>query len=463
MLTYSLKKTADKPLYIALYEKIKTDIAMGVLAPGTRLPSKRSLAKHLTLAVITVENAYAQLLAEGYIFSKERSGYFVSDIVFPKAAPVPAPSPAAPEKTEKEQNTRTKMLDLKSNAIPESRFPFSVWTKLTRGILSEGNGVLSRMPYNGTPALRRAIAEHLRTFRGLLVSPDQIVIGAGTETLYQYLVQFLGRSLTYGVENPGYHDIVHMYKSLGVRCAYADIDKCGVTTAELEKKRISVIHISPSHHFPTGLVMPISRRAELLAWAEQGKHYIIEDEFDSEFRFVGKPIPTLMSADRGEHVIYVNTFSKTISPAIRISYMVLPPKMAAHYKSEMGFYSCTVSALEQLTLAEFIDKGYFEKHINRMKTYYKSRRDELISALQNSRFGAIAKIEEANSGLHFLIRLTTEKSDAELINMLKNAGISVAPLSDYTYPKQNTATLVINYSGTDTSRLADYLAQIPVL
>ena len=205
--------------------------------------------------------------------------------------------------------------------------------------------------------------------------------------------------------------------------------------------------------------MPISRRSKLLEWAKKGR-YIIEDEYDSEFRFVGKPIPTLMSIDQNDRVIYVNTFSKTISPAIRISYMVLPKKLSIQYKKEMGFYSCTVSAFEQHTLARFIQDGYFEKHINRMKTYYKNQRDLLISAFMRSKLGTICKIEEANSGLHFLIRLQTDKTDREIEHLFKEAGVEVCMLSAYTVPRKDTHALVVNYTGTDLNFLPNAIQKI---
>lgn len=450
MLTYDLQKTPKTPLYMALYQAIKSDITAGILKPGDKLPSKRTLAKHLRLGVTTVENAYAQLLVEGYISSTEKRGYFVAHSAAFPAPLMPAP-PLKPPRTQK-----AAVFDLASNAIPESRFPFSVWAKLARSVLSEGRNLMSAIPYNGVPELRTAIARHLYSYRGLSVSPEQIVIGAGTETLYQYLVQFLGRDRIYGVENPGYHQIVDMYKKAGAECRFADIDQNGVTAEQLIKKQISVIHISPAHHFPTGIVMPVSRRSQLLEWAEKG-NYIIEDEYDSEFRFTGKPIPPLMRMDQRQRVIYVNTFSKTISPAIRISYMVLPPALAEKYKQEMGFYSCTVSAFEQHTLAEFIRQGYFEKHINRMKTYYKNQRNALISAITNSRFRNFVHIEEANAGLHFLIRLNTQKSDQEIGEILEAAGIRVSFLSAYTMPPADTHSLVINYTGTNMEQLPNAL------
>ena len=234
-------------------------------------------------------------------------------------------------------------------------------------------------------ALRQAIAAHLRQFRAMEVTAEQIIVGAGTEVLYNLLVQLLGRDRLYGVEDPGYGKIAHIYRAAGAEVTALPLDEAGVSAEALRRSDADVVHISPSHHYPTGLVMPIARRQELLRWAQEvPARIILEDDYDSEFRFVGRPIPTLFSVSENQRVIYLNTFSKTIAPSIRISYMILPPRLLARYREKLGFYACTVSSFEQYTLARFLEQGRYEQHLNRMKTRYRQKRDAVIDAIRRS-------------------------------------------------------------------------------
>ena len=243
-------------------------------------------------------------------------------------------------------------------------------------ILEEDTELLRSTPYNGAPALRRAIAAHLRQFRAMDVDPEQIIIGAGTELLYTLIIQLLGRDKRYAVEDPGYGKIAKIYQAHQVPLCRVGLDGGGLDITLLRRQPADVVHISPSHHYPTGIVMPITRRQELLRWAaEEPERYILEDDYDSEFRFVGRPIPTLFSVSESQRVIYLNTFSKTIAPSIRISYMILPPRLLARYREKLGFYACTVSSFEQYTLARFLEQGRYEQHLNRMKTWTACRRD----------------------------------------------------------------------------------------
>lgn len=283
----------------------------------------------------------------------------------------------------------------------------------------------------------------------MTVMPEQIIIGAGTEYLYGQLIELLGFNRKYGVENPGYGKIYQIYKSHSVDCGYVDMDSNGIIIDELEKKNIDIIHISPSHHFPTGIIMPVSRRYELLGWAASSdKRYIIEDEYDSEFRFDRHPIPALQTMDVQDKVIYINTFTKTLSSTIRVSYMVLPQSLAEKYYKKMSFYSCTVSNFEQYTLAEFINKGYFEKHINRMQKYYLDKRDRLLNIIEKSPLSSYVEISEKDSGLHFLMKIKTTLPDNEVVLKLQQKGIKVTALSQYYKEASNNSehVFIINYS-----------------
>ena len=450
MLTYELKKSPGVPLYEALYRCIRGDILSGALRPGEKLPSKRALAENLEVSKITVEAAYSQLLSEGYICSREKVGYFVETVERRN------PAPAAPARRAKEDAAC--LLDLTANGTEQ--FPFSVWSRLQREVMLDfGEALLAPLPNRGVPELRQAIAGHLAAFRGMRVDPENILIGAGTDFLYNLLIQLLGREKIYAVEEPGYGKIRKIYAAGGVKTVSAAMDDRGVLPESLGSA--DVLHISPSHHFPTGIVTPVSRRRELLDWANRGKKWIIEDDYDSEFRFDAHPVPAMQSLDDGGRVIYMNSFSKSLAPSIRISYMVLPGGLMAAFQQKLGFYSCTVPSFEQYTLARFIGRGFFEKHINRMRKFYKSRRNTVVSLLENCSFSHKLSIQEQDAGLHFLLNVATSLSDQALTDKLATLGIRVRALSSYYHDQsEDLHCLVINYSGLKEERLSAALAAI---
>ena len=468
MITVDFSKNKDIGLCEQLYNTIKTQIMNTTLKPDSKLPSKRALASHLGISVITVQNAYAQLISEGYIYSIEKKGFYVTDFsdfnIKPhnynsaqgakSQATQPAQSPQAPEF----------FTDFRSNSTNAQKFPFTLWSHTARQVLnSQDEKLLIRSDMKGTYELRLAIAEYLLEFRNMQVSPQQIVIGAGTEALYSMLVQYFGRDKVYAVENPGYKKAKAIFELNGALCTPIDIDSQGINPESLRKKDVEIIHISPNHHFPTGIVVPVKRRMELLAWAnEQSNRYIIEDDYDSEFRFNGKPLPTLQSADTQNKVFYMNTFSKTLAPSFRISYLVLPASLTADFEKKLGSYSCQVSVIEQSTLAHFISAGFFEKHINKMKNYYRTLRNNLISELQKSPVMPLCKITEQEAGLHFLLTITTDKTPQQIKDNMKKNGINVSLLSDYYYSTYSSreCTLVINYSALKKERIAETVERI---
>ena len=443
MLTYELNKRPGVPLYEDLYRCIRKDILSGRLFPGEKLPSKRALAENLEVSKITVESAYNQLLAEGYIRSQEKVGYFVEFVDYPVA---PADAPQLPEVAEDHD------IDLTSNA--PAQFPFSVWSRLQREVMLDlGEQLLLALPNQGLLQLRQAIAEHLSQFRGMRVSASNILIGAGTDFLYNLLIQLLGRDKRYACEEPGYGKIRQIYAAGGVQCTSAPMDAQGVIPEAL--KDAQVLHISPSHHYPTGIITPMTRRKALLDWAGN-ENWIIEDDYDSEFRFNAHPMPTMQSLDRNGRVIYMNTFSKTLAPSIRISYMVLPEALMAQFQKKLGFYSCTVPSFEQYTLSRFLTQGYFEKHLNRMRKFYKTRRNRVLTAIENSALKDKLTILEENAGLHFLVKVDTQLSDKDLVAHCANAGIRIRALSDYSHQaeKKDSHCLVVNYSGLTDDHMA---------
>lgn len=448
MLTYALENRGTDTLYEYLYKQIKTDILSKKLVAGERLPSKRLLAKNLNVSTITVENAYSQLVAEGYIYSIPKSGYYVTDI----SADLMKPLPERPAKQfEKPEEKKTYFADFASNSTVEDAFPFSIWSKLLKEVMAENSKeLMSRSPSKGVYELRSAVAGYLYQFRGMDVKPEQVIIGAGTEYLYGLIIQLLGYDKCYAVEDPGYQKISRIYQAQNVCCKFVAMDGNGINMEALEESGADVLHISPAHHFPTGLVTPVSRRYELLSWASRkDNRYIIEDEYDSEFRLVGKPVPTLESIDVGEKVIYINTFSKSLSSTIRISYMVLPESLMRRYDEMLSFYACTVSNIEQYTLARFITDGCLEKHINRMRNYYREQRDLVLACIKKYMNPDKIRIREENSGLHFLLEIDTNYSDDRLRNNAEARDIHISFLSQYYRNTENARyhTLVINYSG----------------
>lgn len=472
MLTYHINRHGKEPIYQALYQAIRNDIQLGKLLPDEKLPSKRAFSKHLGISTITVENAYNQLLAEGYIYSIPKSGFYVSDIepMVRERTREASGSPASFLKEDsctlgqqvKEQAPEI-FADFSNNSICTKNFPFSIWTKLFRETMAENQEkLLARSPSCGIHELRVAIANYLYGFRGMDVSPEQIVVGAGTEYLYSLLIQLLGRSHIFAIEDPGYHKVARIYEANKVKVQYISTGKEGIDLPELFQSQASIVHLSPSHHFPTGIVTPIQTRMQLLRWAsEQPERYIIEDDYDSEFRMLGRPVPTMQSIDQSDKVIYMNTFTKTLSPTIRISYMVLPKSLISTFHEKLGFYSCTVSNFEQYTLAKFMEQGYFEKHINRMRTYYKNVRNTFLECIKKQNNPKVHILEE-HAGLHFLLKIDTDLSDEALSKRALEQGLKLSFLSQFYQNKEQAPEhiMLINYSAMETSKINETIERL---
>ena len=451
MLTYSFVEKGSDPLYDYLYKCIRNDILQGKLKAGEKLPSKRGFAKNLGVSTITIENAYNQLQTEGYIFSKPKKGYFVCDVSRQ------VPEPIKPSKTYEVSAPAEYSVDFVTSRTRSENFPFSIWSHFMRQQLSEHQSeLMSNSPAGGSLILRQAIADHLWQFHGLKAEPEQIIIGAGTEYLYGLLVQLLGLDRSYAIEDPGYRKIEQVYQAYHVTCRHIPMDESGIRVDQLEKTDAQVVHISPSHHFPTGIVMPVARRYELLGWAAKSdSRYIIEDDYDSEFRMKGRPIPTLQSMDVQEKVIYMNTFTKTLSSTIRISYMVLPRPLVRQFYDTLDFYTCTVSNFEQYTLAAFINKGYFERHITRMRNDYRRQRDAIIHAIAAGPFAKNVTILRQEAGLHFLIKVKTNRDDRIICEQAAKQGIRISALADYytgPVPPEAVHTFVLNYASVDAEK-----------
>lgn len=438
----SLEKNSEKPLYEQLYELLRDDILTGRAPKNKKLPSKRALAEQLQVSIITVENAYSQLIAEGYVRAEQRSGYFVQY----SGESISPPQSGLPEKPK-----RCSVTESADESAGAAIFPFSVWTRLMRSvILEQGERLLRPVENGGAYVLREAVSDLIYRTRGFYVPPERVIIGSGTEYLYNLLIQLLGRGKRYGIEDPGFPKLAKIYALNDVKYEYISLDASGMAASELYKKRVDIAHISPAHHFPTGIVMPISRRREILGWAESGERFIIEDDYDSEFRHSGKPVPTMFGMGSSERVIYINTFSQTIAPSVRISYMCLSESLYALWREKMGFYACSVPAFEQYTLARFISEGYFERHINRAKKRFKRIRGEVTELI--SRYPDVS-ISEENAGLHFTIKAPV--SSAKIIEDCAERGVKVTPLADYYANPAYCASdlFLVNYANVDENKL----------
>ena len=362
MLTYPMNQRDEKTKYYYLYSAIKEDILYGTLKKNEKLPSKRALAEHLGVSLLTVETAYQMLKDEGYIESRERSGYYVTELKL---------------LGRRSRITKRRHLELLEDAMDENKqeqeqflFPESVYFKTVRSVLNDyGSELLKKSPNEGCAILRNAIAKYLLRYRGIFAQPEQIVIGSGAEHLYSTVVRLFGNERIYGLENPSYQQIRMVYEGMGAKCEMLKMGKEGVLSTELEKTQADILHITPFHSYPSGVTATVRKRHEYLEWAKEGERIIIEDDFDSEFFMPGKPIDTLYMLDDSQSVIYLNTFSKSLSPSIRIGYMILPEKYLQSYREKVGEFSCTVPVLDQYVLAEFIDRGHFEQHLNRVRRH----------------------------------------------------------------------------------------------
>ena len=342
--------------YYSIYLDVKNKILQGDFKAGEKLPSKRIMADKIGCSIVTVENAYAMLEDEGYIRPLERSGYFVERIDISIGAVPTAKRAPLPHIKE-------------SHTLPTERdFEYSLWFKTIRKVISErGEELFVKSPSKGCAILRNAISDYLYRYRGMTADPHRIIIGSGSEQLYEIAVKLLGRDKIYGIEDPSYEQITAVYLGTGAEICKLKFTENGIESTELLSKRFDVLHVTPFHSYPSGITTPISKRYEYLKWAQTNKKYIIEDDFDSEFFIPGNPIEPLYSLDQNNSVIYINTFSKSLSPSMRMGYMILPDALIPIYNDILGKFSCSVPVLDQYVLAEFINNGSFERHLNRMR------------------------------------------------------------------------------------------------
>ena len=445
-LTTALDPCSGIPLYEQLYRSLAGEVRSGTLAAGTRMPGKRRLAAELSVSVNTVDTAYQLLTAEGYLVPRERSGFYVQEYpaLPPHSAPLPAQaSSAAPD-------APPPQFDLSTRGVDPSLFPFRTWARLQKELLYSCPELLTPGDAQGDLSLRQALADYLAEYRGVQCSPEQIVVGAGMEYLLGLLAPLLPG--TAAVETPGYPRAKQVLENNGVLCRCLPVDEDGLSIQALYASDAAVCYVTPSHQFPTGVTMPAGRRAELLHWAARrpGTRYIIEDDYDSEFRFDTRPLPSLQGmAGANGPVVYLSTCSRSLAPGIRIAYMVLPRQLLAPWQAKYRFYSGTVSRFEQQTLARFITEGYFTRHLARERVAYKARRDALTTALTAAFSPGDITLSGLHTGLHLLLRLKDAPPDDALRRAAAEHQVRLSLLSDYDLtgcrPDEISGTLVLGY------------------
>ena len=360
---YRIDPALPKKAYMQLYEALREDIVEGNFSFGDRLPGERLLAEETGVSRITISHAYALLCEEGYAVSRQRSGYFVS---YRDSDGFSLPfyeKPISFEKNEKEE---------------KNLFPFSVLAKTMRRVLSDyGEALFIKSPGKGDMGFRLALCRYLKRSRGIEAEPEQIVVGAGSEYLYSLIVFLLGKEKLYAIEKPSYEKIQQVYTTAGATCEYLPLGADGIDSAALKESRADVLHVTPYRSYPSGVTASASKKREYLRWAEKEGRYLVEDDFESEFTLSRKPADTLYAMTKGENVIYINSFSKTVSPSLRASYMVLPKHLVPLFDEKLGFYSCTVSLLDQMLLKEIVVEGDFERHINRVRRELRRKKEEV--------------------------------------------------------------------------------------
>lgn len=440
LLFIDLQKEHDKPLYEQLYMQLKQAIISQQISTETKLPSKRELGDFLNISQTTIELAYGQLLAEGYIMSKPRIGYFVETI-----DELPYVEKQIPATTSTDI-LHSYVYDFSAGKIDEDHFPFHLWRKYAKDVFDEPYKHLLQTGHpQGELLLRQEIARYLFESRGIHCLPEQIVIGSGTEQLLPMILRLFADDTKIALENPGYSAIPHSQMNRAIPIA---VDEDGLRVDELEKSDAQLIYITPSHQFPTGAVLSATRRTQLLKWASQSTaRYIIEDDYDSEFRYIGKPIPALLGLDQGDRVIYMSTFSKSMMPSLRVAYFVLPLSLLPAYQEQFHHYAATVPRFDQHILARFMKDGHFSKHLNRMRKIYRKKHDKVVHVF--STYYPHIKITGDSAGMHVLFSVPVTQSEQQLTQAAKNAGLSIQPLSRYLLAPYvvNAPTFILGFGG----------------
>ncbi|MDD6626645.1 MAG: PLP-dependent aminotransferase family protein [Lachnospiraceae bacterium] len=458
-----LHSKSDKTLYEQIYEYIRNEIRAGSLLQNEKLPSARYLADYLQVSRTTVDMAYGQLVAEGYLEAKPKRGYYVSAAAdHPYEMEMSSPGGEAQYMPEEEQAAFA--YDFSPNAIDMRFFPYATWKKITKNILVDAKSSMFALGEpQGDIELRTTICRYLHGSRGVNCEPEQIIIGAGNDFLLLLLEKILGRHIHVAMENPTYVRAYKIFRSFAYPVTLVSMDENGICVDALRKADAQVAYVMPSHQYPTGVAIPIGRRMELLKWAaEEEGRYLIEDDYDSEFRYKGKPLPSLQASDTHGRVVYIGTFSKAIAPAIRISYMVLPYPLLEKYREECGFFSSSVSRIDQTILNEFIRDGYFERYLNKMRKQYRMKHDFLLNELKP--FEKDFQISGGSAGLHILLTDTKGRCEEELASLAENAGVKVYCMGEFRLDQNEKepepATMILGYGGLSMEEIREGIERL---
>ena len=450
--TLTFDHHSKQPLYQQLYAYLVAEIQSGRLQANEKLPGKKALAKHLCISQSTIETAYEMLCAEGYLTARPRSGFYVCQVERLPQLSQPLPPPQ-PEPVKGPQPT----YELPTHAVDTSAFPYLTWAKIAKETMYHHPELLRPGHRQGDENLRQSLAKYLHEFRGVHCRPEQIIIGAGLEYLLDLVCQLLGEEAIFALENPGYQKTYHILANNGRQLVFLPVDEGGMELQALQDSPANVAYITPSHQFPLGVIMPIGRRLQLLKWAGAAPgRYLIEDDYDSEFRYSGRPIPALQGLDQQHKVIYTGTFSRSIAPSIRVAYVVLPPDLLAVYQTKFDFYSSTVSRMEQQILHRFLAEGHFTRHLNKVRNLYRQRKEAFLQGLAASSLAAISQVQGENAGLHFLLTVQNGQTEEELIQRALAQDLGVSGLSAYYFvpPAQpRPATLVLGFADLDQATI----------
>ena len=468
MLSIHLDSHTKIPLYEQIYQEIKKRILEKELQTGEKLPSTRGLAASLGVSRNTIDTAYYQLLAEGYIDTAPKSGFYVCNLDFSDhSMEISPPKSQITTVSTKQTEKNSIEYDFSPFAVDLSHFPYSIWKKLSKKVLDEEKNLFLSGDPDGDLELRTAICHYVCLSREVHCSPDQIIIGAGADYLLQMLsllFHHIGiREVT--LENPCYRKAAMIFEKNQMQLHTGVLDSHGLTIPSIASET-EVVYVTPSHQYPLGIVMPFGRRGELLNWAMQAQErYIIEDDHDSEFRYKGKPIPSLQGMDRHNRVIYLGTFSKAVAPAIRVSYLILPPELSDAYHQALGFYSCTVSRLDQGILTRFLSEGYFEKHVNRMRKLYRSKHDLVLDLLKPLVQQKILQIRGEHAGLHLVLDLQKNLTEAALITEAEQQGIRLYGIKKHYLSHTDSASesILLGYSNLSEADITEGIHRLTLI
>lgn len=457
-LLISLDTKSKASLYEQIYQFIRSEIQERQMLPGERLPSTRALSRNLQVSRSTVELAYDQLLSEGYIESLPYKGYYVCEIE--NLYEIPMPKQTSREVIQKKEKHP---YDFAVSGIDPEGFPHNMWRKISKEVLQdESEELFSLGNPQGDYPMREAVVNYLHHARGVNCKPRQIVIGAGNDFLLMLLYVLLGSDQVVGMENPTYKSAGRVFENLGYEVAAIAMDQSGMDVESLESSAANIAYVMPAHQFPMGVVMPVKRRMQLLTWAaKQENRYIIEDDYDSEFRYRGKPIPALQGYDQKGKVIYMGTFSKSIAPAIRISYMVLPESLTDIYNKKGSAFSATVSRVDQKIIEVFLRKGFYERHLNRMRALYKSKHDLLISEIK--KMTDICTVSGENAGVHIVVRLINGLDEQKAVELAERAGVKVYGVSEYLIEPgilSGAGNIIIGYAALNEAKIIEGISRL---